>query len=144
MYSSTCKCAPVVFLWKFGLKGLLFSKMESSCEAIFCKSHRYSKRGENALLRQVIIIIVNFTRLWDIDNRKRMSEWGASYVIHFLFLLGYPLLFFFSRATNLFILPKTSHPVDFLVVWDDWTTASRENDCTMPLGCIFCIFCGSE
>ena len=84
----------------------------------------YSKRGENALLRQVIIIIVNFTLLWGIDNRKRTSEWGASYLIHFLFLLGCPLLLFFSWATNLFILPKTSHPVDFLVVCDDWTTAS--------------------
>ena len=90
----------------------------------FGKATDIQNAGKMFYCGKLLIIIVNFTLLWDIDNRKRTSEWGASYLIHFLFLLGCPLLLFFSRATNLFILPKTSHPVDFLVVWDDWTTAS--------------------
>ena len=39
------------------------------------------------------LIIVNFTLLSDIDNRKPSSESGAAYVIHFLFLAGLSIVF---------------------------------------------------
>ena len=39
------------------------------------------------------LIIVNFTLLSDIDNRKPLSESLAAYVIHFFFLAGVSVLF---------------------------------------------------
>ena len=57
------------------------------------------------------VIIVNFTLLSYIDNRKPTSESGAAYVFHFLFLA-----FFLGQPCRVFILPKAGRLVNFLVV----------------------------
>ena len=54
----------------------------------FVKATDIQNAGKMFYCGKLLIIIVNFTLLWDIDNRKRTSEWGASYLIHFLFLVG--------------------------------------------------------
>ena len=74
------------------------------------------------MLRGSKLIIVNFTVLLDIDIRKPTIKSGDAYVIHFLFLAGLPVVF--SLGNQAFHLPKAGHPVNFLVIWDDRTTAN--------------------
>ena len=69
-----------------------------------------------------IVIIINFTVLFDIDIRN-LTNACKSGVAHnkSIFYFWLPL------ASELFILPKTGVPVNFLVVSNNWTAANFEH-----------------
>ena len=65
----------------------------------FVKATDIQNAGKMFYCGKLLIIIVNFTLLWDIDNRKRTSEWGASYLIHFF--PGQPPFLFYQKLVTL-------------------------------------------
>lgn len=128
------KCAPVfcvfVVCGSLGFFFFAFFKVpgelhvcdiEFSYLAIFWKSHRSSKHGKMLNCSKFVIVNFTFTLLSDIDNTKPTRLLKVIIFI-FYFWLGCPLSFL--RATNFFILPKSSRVVNFLLVWDDWMTAN--------------------
>ena len=89
------------FLWKSGFKfehfqnGVFRSRqlyVNFPIRQFFVQTRNIQNRGK-LMLNCGKLIIVNFALLSDIDNRKPLTESGAAYVIHFLFLAGVSVVF---------------------------------------------------
>lgn len=57
----------------------------------------------------------------------KTGKWFGCCLCNSFSIFSWVVHCFFFRQPRLFILPKTGCPVNFLAVWDDWTTANLEH-----------------